>query len=404
MRLCVLAWTYPSTTQTFVYEPIEWMRLDGHHVDVIAERKGEAPAAGAARFPMLLAPRWLGRSFKLTLFAGNPVQAGAAVRAARRWAGESRWSVSELAARALLEPVRRADYLLAHFGPFGARWLPVAAIARRRFAVWFHGYDATSEPRKQPDVYSGLVRAGVAAITHSEYLRGRLMEAGFPPERIGIVPYAVSNELAESEELPRLDQRRVLTIARLVPKKGVSDSLRAFAAARAVLGEGWRYQIVGDGPLRAELEALAVTLGIRSVVDFSGFLSREATLDALRAASIFVLASRTAPSGDTEGTPVSILEAASIGLPVVSTLHAGIPETLPPEASAEGWLVGEGDVAGLTAALCRLATGDARRSWGERCRGRVRLRHSRAAHVEGVRAVLERLAEVPAPLSAVRYR
>jgi colanic acid/amylovoran biosynthesis glycosyltransferase len=404
VRLCVLAWTYPSTTQTFVYEPIDWLREAGHEVQVVAEQKGEPPGAGTARAPALLVPRWLERSFKLTLFAGNPVQASAALLAARRWAGKSRWSVSELAARALLEPVRRADYMLAHFGPFGARWLPVAAIARRRFAVWFHGYDATSELRKRPDLYSGLVRAGVAAITNSDYLRRRLMEAGFPQDRIGIVPYAVSSELAESDELPQLDQRRLITIARLVPKKGVSDSLQAFAAARGVLGEGWRYQIVGDGPLRAELEALAVTLGIRPVVDFSGYLSREETLAALRGASSFVLASRTAPSGDAEGTPVSILEAASIGLPVVSTLHAGIPETLPPEASAEGWLVSEGDVAGLTAALSRLATVDARRSWGERCRARVRLRHSRAAHVEGVRAVLERLAEVPVPLASLRHR
>jgi colanic acid/amylovoran biosynthesis glycosyltransferase len=404
VRLCVLAETYPSTTQTFVYEPIEWLRQAGDEVTVIAEQRGEPPGSDAARFPALLVPSWLDRAFKIDKLVRQPLRAASALREARRWATGTGWSTSEAAVRALLEPVRRADYLIAHFGPLGARWLPVAGIAGRRFAVWFHGYDATSEIRKRPRAYGGLIRAGAAAITNSEYLRGCLVSAGFAPERIGIVPYAVPRELGDGGEPPPLTSGRVLSIARLVPKKGLADSLRAFAAAREALGQEWRYQIVGDGPLLAELEALAVELGIRSVVEFSGYLSRIETLNALRQASIFVLASRTAPSGNTEGTPVSILEAASIGLPVVSTLHAGIPETLPPEAPGEGWLVQEGDVPGLTAALARLASLDARRSWGGHCRAWVRARHSPEAHIEGTRTVLERLATVPQAAAALRQR
>jgi glycosyltransferase involved in cell wall biosynthesis len=145
----------------------------------------------------------------------------------------------------------------------------------------------------------------------------------------------------------------------------------------------------------AELQALAATLGIRESVEFSGYLSRPETLAALREASIFVLASRTAVSGDTEGTPISILEAASIGVPVVSTVHAGIPETLPSEAAREGWIVAEGDVPALAAALTRLASQEARRDWGDRCRALVRTRHSPDAHINGTIAALERFARVP---------
>ena len=154
-----------------------------------------------------------------------------------------------------------------------------------------------------------------------------------------------------------------------------------------------------------ELQALAGSLGLTDRVEFSGFLSRADTLAALRNASVFVLASRTAPSGDTEGTPISILEAACVGLPVVSTLHAGIPEILPSEGAAEGWLVPEGDVSRLAAALERLATPEARRDWGDRCRARVRTRHSPTAHIEGTVAALERLARIPTaphPRSAAR--
>jgi colanic acid/amylovoran biosynthesis glycosyltransferase len=395
VRLCVLAETYPNTTQTFVYEPVEWLRQAGHEVSVVAERRGEPPGADASRFPATLIPPWLGRATKIARLAANPLGAAAALGAARRWRRSSGWTAPEIAARALIPDLRRADYVLAHFGPLGARWLPVAAVARRPYVVWFHGHDATADVRRRPNLYAGLVRAGAAAITNSEYLRGCLVASGFPAGRIGIVPYAVPRELTDGAERAPLDGRRILSIARLVPKKGLPDSLRAFAAARPALGSEWRYQIVGDGPMLAELESLAAELGIRRCVEFSGYLSRPDTLAALRAASIFVLASRTAVSGDTEGTPVSILEAASIGVPVVSTLHAGIPETLPPEAAGEGWLVPEGDVAGLSSALVRLGAPETRRNWGSRCRARVRSRHSPDAHVEQVLGALERLARIP---------
>jgi colanic acid/amylovoran biosynthesis glycosyltransferase len=395
MRLCILAETYPSTTQTFVYESVEWLRRAGHEVTVVAERRGDPPGAEAARFPARLVPPWLGWSEKLARLAIDPVRAAGALNNARRWAGKSGWTVSEIAARALLEPIRKAEFVLAHFGPLGSRWLPVVAVARRPFAVFFHGYDATADLRKRPTLYAGLVRAGVAGITNSEYIRQCLVSAGYPGGRIGVVPMGVSSELVEQAERPTLASRRILTIARLVPKKGLADSLRAFAAALPILGNDWRYQVVGDGPMLAELQALAGSLGLTDRVEFSGFLSRADTLAALRNASVFVLASRTAASGDTEGTPISILEAASIGLPVVSTLHAGIPEILPSEGAAEGWLVPEGDVGRLTAALERLATQEVRRDWGDRCRARVRTRHSPTAHIEGTIAALERLARIP---------
>ena len=396
MRLCILAETYPSTTQTFVYESVEWLRGAGHEVAVVTEHRGDPPGAEAARFPARLVPPWLGWGKKLARMGIDPLRAAGAVRSARRWTGKSGWTASEIAARALLEPLRQAEFILAHFGPLGSRWLPVAGVARRPFAVFFHGYDATADLRKRPSLYAGLIRAGVAGITNSEYIRQCLVRAaGYPGDRIGVVPMGVSSELFAEAERPELTSRRILSIARLVPKKGLSDSLRAFAQALPMLGDDWRYQIVGDGPLMAELQALAGSLGLADRVEFSGYLSRADTLAALRNASVFVLASRTAPSGDTEGTPISILEAACVGLPVVSTLHAGIPETLPAEAAAEGWLVPEGAVDGLAAALERLGTLEARRDWGDRCRARVRSRHSPAAHTEATIEALERLARIP---------
>ncbi|HYL30768.1 MAG TPA: glycosyltransferase, partial [Gemmatimonadales bacterium] len=109
-----------------------------------------------------------------------------------------------------------------------------------------------------------------------------------------------------------------------------------------------------------------------------------------------LLTSKTGDAGDTEGTPVSILEAATVGLPIVTTVHAGIPELLPADSARPMMLRPEGDVEGIATALRALASDTAlRREWGGACRDFVRAAHSASAHVEALLAALERLAEAP---------
>jgi glycosyltransferase involved in cell wall biosynthesis len=148
--------------------------------------------------------------------------------------------------------------------------------------------------------------------------------------------------------------------------------------------------------MRAELSALAVSLGITDKVEFRGARSRTEVFEALRRASLFVLASKTSPSGNTEGTPVSIIEACTLGRPVISTLHAGIPEILPPDAEREGYVVKEGDVDALTGSLRRLMC-DPRRleQWALSCRAFAHSRHSVEAHVTSLLHALNEAARVP---------
>lgn len=397
MRLCVLASEYPSTTQTFVYEPVEWLRARGHLVDVVADRQGSLPGTSAEQFPVTVLGRtWLDRRTKVRSLAGSPVRAVQGYGLAARWARGTDWSTWETLARSLLPPLRAADGVLAHFGPYGMRWLRAVATAGRPYAVFFHGYDATSWPLEHPDTYRPLIESGVGFITNGEYLESRLVQAGVPKEQIAICRYGASTDVAAVTDPPDLAPERVLTIARLVEKKGVADSVTAFAEAQDVLGGAWQYDIVGDGPLLPALRELAERLGVGALVRFRGFLSRRETIRALLEASVFMLASRTAPNGDTEGTPVSIIEAATLGMPVVSTLHAGIPEILPAEAARAGLLVAEGDVAGLARALRLLGSSAAeRRHWGEMNRERARTRYSAANHIATLLDSMARVARRP---------
>src|SRR5262245_11563462 len=102
MRICVLAEIYPTTTQTFVYEPIEWLRAAGHKVSVIATRREALPGAALDAYPATFLPRWFPWKEKVRRLAASPRQAGAILPAAWRWRGREGWSVSELAARGIL--------------------------------------------------------------------------------------------------------------------------------------------------------------------------------------------------------------------------------------------------------------------------------------------------------------
>lgn len=393
MRICVITYTYPHVGEPWIFEPVELLRAAGHEVQVIAAKRGELPGDRNARFPARITNDWLSRGEKTGALLRSPARA--ALHAPRAAALRHHAPFRELLARSVLPEIARADVVLAHFGDVGVTWLPVAAIARRPLAVFFHGYDATALPALKPGFYAPLFASGAAILTNGPYLHERLVAAGASAERIHIVRLAAPPGLIDQPD-PALSAPRVITVARLTAKKGLDDSIAAFALAQRVLQERWRYEIIGQGELRDALGAQAREAGVASLVDFPGVRTHADTLDAMRGSSIFVLSSKVAPTGDTEGTPVAIIEAATLGLPVVATRHAGIPDLLPADAEARGFLVREGDVQALAAAITRLAA-DAglRREWASRCRAHARANFSAAAHLDALITALRAHARVP---------
>ena len=395
MKIAILTSRYPHVTRTFVFEPVRWIEDQGHQVWVIASRRGSlqsslpAPASSVTLESLPLGG-------EVMAGARHPLRFLRNLRRARALGRRARPSATRIARLATLPEIAGADHLLAHFGPVGLRWLPVAAVARRRFSVFFHGYDCSSYPRKRPGVYQRLFASGAGILTNGEHTRSLLLELGAPPDRVGVVRLAADPAFRHASWSPCTGPRRVLTIGRLVQKKGIDDSLEAFARSSRAISEEWRYQVIGDGPLRGELTALVERHGLQGSVELRGFAGRSEVLESLAAASLFVLASKTAPTGDSEGTPVSIMEAATLGVPVVSTRHAGIPELLPPEAEREGFLVREGDVGALSAAITRLmGDPELRQRWGEACRSFAFSHYSPQRHARDLVAALEQYGRVP---------
>src|SRR5690606_9503856 len=121
---------------------------------------------------------------------------------------------------------------------------------------------------------------------------------------------------------PRGKKFRILTVGRLVEKKGYAYSLAAVALLKAA-GVDFVYNIIGDGPLMEDMVKRARELGISSQVVFHGAMMQAHVKDYYQDSDVFMLPSVTAPNGDTEGQGLVLQEAQAIGLPVVATLHNG---------------------------------------------------------------------------------
>jgi len=142
----------------------------------------------------------------------------------------------------------------------------------------------------------------------------------------------------------------ILSVGRLVAKKGYPDLLRALAKLPASLS--WRFAHVGGGADLARLQSLAKDLGLDGRVAWLGAMGQDAVIDAYAGADIFALASRIAANGDRDGLPNVLVEAAAAGLPSVATKVSAIPELI--EDGVNGLLAEAGDVEAIAAALERL--------------------------------------------------
>ncbi|GAB7190146.1 hypothetical protein NUM3379_08520 [Kineococcus sp. NUM-3379] len=166
-------------------------------------------------------------------------------------------------------------------------------------------------------------------------------------------------------DVPEGAPERIVSVGRLVEKKGFDVLLRALPA---VLREvpGARLEIVGDGPLGAELWRLAAELGVAHAVDWAGARSHAESLERIGSAAVFALACRADAAGDTDAVPVVLREAMARARGVVTTAIAGIPENVD---ATTGWVVAPGDAGALAAALVHALTDDAeRRRRGEAAR------------------------------------
>ncbi len=243
--------------------------------------------------------------------------------------------------------------LHAHFGDRGVLMLGTALKHRVPLITTFYGYDVSKMPleAKWLPRLAWLFEHGDRFLAEGPHMRERLIVLGCPAEKVfvhhlGVAPAAIPFRVRHPADGPT----RVLMAASFREKKGLAFGLEAFARVAARRPGQLLLTIIGDGPLRDDLRAIAEAHRIMPAIRWLGYQPREVFLAEALAAHIFMSPSVVAADGDTEGgAPVTIIEAQATGLPVLATTHADIPAVTVPGRSA--YLVPERDADALEARL-----------------------------------------------------
>ena len=283
---------------------------------------------------------------------------------------------------------------LAEYGPTGCFILPACRAAGVPLVVHFHGFDASRRTILEEfgARYRQLFAHAAAIVSVSRAMTEALVGLGAPREKILYSPCGPADTFFEID--PDRGSRRVLSAGRFVEKKGPLHTLLAFAAALPRSPDA-TLTMVGEGPLLEPARALARELGIEESVAFPGARSHEEVRQLMAESALFVQHSLVAPDGDSEGTPVAVMEAQAAALPVVATRHAGIPDVV--VHGETGLLVGEGDIEGMGDAMATLlADPTTAKRYGEAGRRQVRDSFSRARHLAQLNELLVSVAR-PAP-------
>lgn len=343
MRIGLMVGGFPLLSETFVIDHITGLLRRGHDVQIVADRPaGAGPVhADVSRFDLISRTSYrLSRSQQLSSQLGDGVPSAVALLRRHPKAIASLLNTSRDAEvrrrraiwRDLLAISRVGDVDLyhCHFGPTSAGLVEILDVVGDNTPVvsTFHGYDVSQYTASHgPNCYARLFERGDLFLPVSSFFRERLIGLGAPPERTFVHHMGVdaSRFAMRSERNAVAGPLRILTIGRMVEKKGIEYALRAVSAA---LHEGVSliYTIIGDGPYRSELEMIAAQLDIADAVRFVGRVDRDGVIRHLRENDVSLAPSVTARDGDMEGIPVAIMEAMANGLPVVSSRHSGIPE------------------------------------------------------------------------------
>lgn len=380
IRVAHLCKAFSKRSETFVYDYVTELERQGVDDHVVASKRvnhDERPfeKVDVVPWPAVWNPRRIGERLLEVLGVDGVLDSS--------W--RARWLGADDVLRAL-DP----DVLHAHFGRPGVKAVPLAEALGTPLVVTFYGYDISQLPRQKRwrEAYEEIWRTARVITVLSEDMKRRAVRVGAPPEKVHVVHLA--RDLADfSYRSPTGPVSDLITVGRLTEKKGHLDAIQAVERVRQD-GTDLRLRIVGDGPQRDELERYIRSHALQDTVKLLGTRPNAEVAQLLRDADAFLLCSKTAASGDREGTPTVLIEAQAVGLPCVATTHAGIPEMIP--ESNHRLLAPEGDVDAIAESIRTLrdCSEDERRQLAEAGRAKIEASFCLETEVEKLRRLYRR--------------
>ena len=249
----------------------------------------------------------------------------------------------------------KPDLVHVYYGHKAVGYLPMLRDWGGPWIVSFHGVDVAKH-LEEGDYLKKLRQVFAEArlvLARSESLLNRLHELGCPPEKLRLnrTPIPMDHLPAFAREVPANGHWRLIQACRLIAKKGIITTLEAMDRVGAIF-PGARYILCGSGPMMEEIQAYVKEHALERHAEIRGWMSQEALRAELYQAHVFLHASEQTQENDQEGIPNSMLEAMATGLPVVATLHGGIPEAV--TSGYDGLLVPERNAHELSTAITKL--------------------------------------------------
>jgi colanic acid/amylovoran biosynthesis glycosyltransferase len=370
MKVAFIVEQFPSLSETFILNQITGLLDRGHEVDIYAEYPANSskvhPDVGKynllertyyAVYTSIPTNRFLRVLKTLGLLFTNSHKSPVFLLRAVNVSSYRKEAGSALNLLCLLIPLlpKRPSYdiIHCHFGMNGRKGavLRESGAIQGKLIVSYYGMDISYYIEAfGDDIYKPLLDKGDLFFSISEVMKRQLIELGCDEKKIILhrIGMDCRRFLFSSRRLNADGQVRLVTIARLVEKKGVEYAIRAVAKL-ANVNQNIEYNIIGDGPLREDLQRLIQELDVCDMVKLLGWKQQKEIVEILDNSHILLAPSVTGKNGDQEGTPVAIMEAMAMGLPVLSTQHSGIPELI--KNGVSGFLVPERDVDALAEKL-----------------------------------------------------
>lgn len=258
----------------------------------------------------------------------------------RNFFGKSAYSFAEYCfAESLID--NGITVVLAEYGYTGAEILKVCKKLSIPMVVHFHGADASHHEtiEKYKEKYKELFNYSSSIIAVSKVMHNALVQLGCSSSKLVYNPYGPADEFLSIT--PHFLSKSFLFVGRFVDKKAPYFLILSFSLIAKKFPEAKLY-MAGDGYLLQVCKDLVNFLGLNDRISFCGVLNRTQLISKMKDSLALVQHSKTALSGDSEGTPVIVLEAQAAGLPVIATRHAGINDVVVHNES--GFLVEENDV------------------------------------------------------------
>ncbi|MGB3493027.1 MAG: glycosyltransferase [Elainellaceae cyanobacterium] len=367
MRIAFLVGHFPRLSETFILNQVTGLLDRGHEVDVYTDHIEDWSVVHPdvnryhlweRTFLMQEVPQnYVWRTLKgfwlaITHFHKAPLLIWRSLNIfAFGWQAASLWLL--YSAVSLAEKQPNYDIIHCQFGTQGYRGLTFKRLLKPSplLVLMFRGHDISCYVKEGGDkVYRQIFKDVDYCLANCDFFRKRVVELGWNAEKISV--HFSGLDVNKFRFRPRYltpgQPVGIATVGRLVEKKGIEYAIRAVAQQKNSFPE-ISYYIIGDGDLKQSFTELIHQLNAESYIHLLGWKNESEIIEVLDSCHLFIAPSVTASDGN-QDAPVNVLkEAMAMGLPVISTLHGGIPELV--EDKTSGFLVPERDANALAEKL-----------------------------------------------------